>query len=210
MSRLARHDHPVSAPDDGIEAAVHGAHALAGVLRGVVHEGQVVHGDHERRRSSARDETGGVGHVDLTGHRLDLRPVEARPRLVQHRSGERQHRHRSAGSELGHRRDGMLAGDQMELDVVGSSRQLAGDAQRRDRCAAGARVPALLDGVGDADRTPTGVRRTQHGGPIMAAAAQSARSSLGDDTSMRSVLAWTVRTQTHRSVMTPAATAASR
>ena len=147
-----RTEHPIGSSADDIERPSHHANTVARELVGIVDEGEVVHGDHERHRRRTGHETRGVGHVDFTHDRFDLRPVEPVPRLVQCRSGEWQHGNAADGAELGNRNVGMPAGDEVEIDVVGSPVQLAGDPQRSDCGTAGRRVPTLLDRVGDTQR----------------------------------------------------------
>ena len=68
------------------------------------------------------------------------------------RAAEWQHGNAAHGTELGNRNVRMTTGNEVEIDVVGTPAQLAGDPQRGDCGAAGRRMPALLDRVGDAQR----------------------------------------------------------
>ena len=153
--RLAGAQDSVGPLAHDVEAAGHQLGAVLGELLGRVQECEVMHRHHERCRCRARDQAGGMGEVDGADDRLDLRPVQACPGLVEQRPRQRQHRHGTLRSKdrIGWSR--VLPGDQPEVDLGGEIRimaQLACDPQRCDRRAPGRVVPALFDRVCHADR----------------------------------------------------------
>ena len=89
--------------------------------------------------------------IDRAGRPLDQRPLESIPRLVQERTSEREHADAGGRSELRSRRATVATGDTDQIDI-GSIDQSAGDFEGRRRGTSGNAVPALLEGVGNAQR----------------------------------------------------------
>jgi len=147
--RRAQHERCL-APDDRERRREEAPAHATEVLR-VFEEGEVVQRHDERRRARWNREAGRMDQIDLAGGTLDARSPQRVPGLVQERAGERQRAHGDARAEV---RRGRLAVPGRDPDErhAGPARERVRQPERRDRRAAGNRMPALFEHDGDAQR----------------------------------------------------------
>jgi hypothetical protein len=115
----------------------------------VVEVGEVVHGQDDGGAARRHRDPGRVHDVDRAGRPLHGRPPQHVPGLVEQRARQRQVVHRDRGAPLFLRRRAVVGADAQQRHAPGGQerpRQL----ERRHGRAPRNRVPALLQGVGDA------------------------------------------------------------